>query len=438
VADPVDVASKPIDIVLADDHAMVRTGLRMLLEAEPDFKIVAEAGDVESAVEQARAHQPRILLLDVNMRGEPSLPAIPTILEASSETAIVVLTMQDDPDYARWALTAGASGYVLKEAAEAELVEAVRAAARGRTYLNPALGAQLARKAPEPIRRPAAAPVELGVGSTFAGHRIDALAGSGGMGTVFRATDLTLDRPVALKVIAPEVARDPVFRERFARECRVAALLDHPNVVPVYHAGEDRGLLYLTMRYVEGTDLRSLLRQEGALEAERALLLVDQIAQALDAAHQHGLVHRDVKPANVLIGNRGGREHAFLTDFGVTKERMTPSDLTRTGFAMGTADYIAPEQAKGAQVDARADVYALGCVLFQTLSGSVPYDRDSDVDKMWAHVHEPPPALEDVRPDLPPALDDVLARALAKDPDARQQSAGRLAAEALAALRGDR
>jgi two-component system response regulator NreC len=159
VADPIDVASKPIDIVLADDHAMVRTGLRMLLEAEPDFRIVGEAGDVEAAVEQARAHQPRILLLDVNMKGEPSLPAIPTILEASSETAIVVLTMQDDPDYARWALTAGASGYVLKEAADSEVVAAVRAVATGERYVHPALGARLIAAEAEERKRADADPL---------------------------------------------------------------------------------------------------------------------------------------------------------------------------------------------------------------------------------------------------------------------------------------
>jgi len=310
--------SEPIDIVLADDHAMVRSGLRMLLEAEPDFRIVAEGGDVETALAYAREHQPRILLLDVSMRGAPSLPAIPDILEASSGTAIVVLTMQDDPDYARWALTSGASGYVLKEAAEAELVEAVRAAAQGRTYLNPNLGARLARGARESASHATAERAALGVGATFAGHRIDAVAGTGGMGTVFRATDLTLERQVALKVIAPDVARDQVFRERFTRECKAAAAIDHPNVVPVFHAGEDRGLLYLTMRYVEGTDLRSLLRDEGPLDPERAVAVVTQVAHALDAAHDRGLVHRDVKPANLFLesGARTGEPGLKVLDSG--------------------------------------------------------------------------------------------------------------------------
>jgi serine/threonine protein kinase len=188
------------------------------------------------------------------------------------------------------------------------------------------------------------------------------------------------------------------------------------------------------MRYVEGTDLRTLLLREQRLEPQRAVAIVEQVAGGLDEAHRHGLVHRDVKPANVLLGRRGAQEHAFLTDFGVTIDATSAAHLTATGFAVGTADYMAPEQARGADVDRRADVYALACVLFRALTGNVVYERTSQIDTLWAHVHEPPPALSEVAPELPRQLGDVLARALAKDPDDRQQSAGAFAREAVAAI----
>ena len=428
----------PVNIVIVDDHAMVRSGLRFLLESEGEFSVVAEAGDVDEALRCVEAQQPRVILLDLSMPGRPSLPAIPELLAAAPGAAVVVMTMQDEPAYARAALTAGASGYVLKEAAEAELLEAVRAAVAGRTYLNPSLGARLAAGAPLPAAEvheaPTAAAMELPIGSTFAGHRIDAVAGRGGMGVVYLATDLTLDRPVALKLIAPGRAGDPVFRARFERECKLAAAIDHSHVVQIFHAGEERGLLYVTMRYIDGTDLRALLADEGRLAPDRAVGIVAQVASALDAAHRRGLVHRDVKPANVLITTRDGAEHAFLTDFGVGKERSAGEGLTRTGFAVGTADYMAPEQARGVEVDARADIYALGCVLYRALTGAVLYERDSDVEKMWAHIHDPPPALLEVCPELPPGLEPVLDRALSKRPDDRQPSAAELAREAMAAL----
>jgi DNA-binding NarL/FixJ family response regulator len=433
VADLAHVASAPIDIVIADDHAMVRAGLRLLLQADAGLRVVAEAGDVDAALEKTREHRPAVVLLDLNMPGTRTLPAIPRFFEASPGVAVVVLTMYEEPAFAREALKAGASGYVLKEAAESELVEAVRITAGGGTYVNPALGERLAA-APDEPHAPAAPEDELTVGSAFAGHRIDGLAGRGGMAVVYRATDLALDRPVALKLITPGVARDRVFRARFERECRLAATVDHPHVVAVYGAGEERGWLYLTMRYVEGTDLRSLLEREGRLDPRRAIVIVRQIAGGLDEAHRHGLVHRDVKPANVLLGRRGAEEHAFLTDFGVTIDRSSAAHLTATGFAVGTADYMAPEQARGGEVDGRADVYALGCVLFRALTGTVVYERTSQIDTLWAHVHEPPPSLGDVAPELPRALGVVLARALAKDPDERQQSASTFADEALAAV----
>jgi CheY-like chemotaxis protein len=432
VADAANASpSVPIRILLVDDHAMVRSGLRLLLEEEDDFSVVAEAGDVDGGLERTRTYEPTVILLDLNMPGRPSLPAIGELLEAAPGTAVVVMTQHDDPEFARAALQGGASGFVLKEAAHSELVDAVRAAAAGRTYLNPNLGARLVRTVPGVQ---ADVDAELAIGSTFAGHRIDAIAGRGGMGVVYRATDLTLDRPVALKLLAPSLARDPVFRARFERECRLAAALDHPHVVPIFHAGAERGALYLTMRYIEGTDLRSLLDEQGQLEPSRAVRIVSQIADALTEAHGHGLVHRDVKPGNVLITTRGGNEHAFLTDFGISMDRVATTSLTKTGFAVGTADYMAPEQAQGVDVDSRADIYALGCILYRALAGSVVYEKDSDVEKLWAHIHEPPPALLGVRPELPPSLGEAVERALAKAPLDRQQTAGELARDALAAV----
>jgi DNA-binding NarL/FixJ family response regulator len=432
VTDSADVALDPITIVLADDHALMRSGLRRLLEAEMDFTVVAEAGDADTALQLTRAHGPRVLLLDLSMPGTPSLDAIPGILAALPGVAVVVLTMHDQVEYAREALAAGASAYVLKDAAETQLVEAIRTAVAGRHYLDPGLGARLATAA-QPVAAATAPGAELAIGSTFAGHRVDALAGRGGMGVVYRATDLTLGRPVALKLIAPSLAMDPVFRARFERECRLAAAIDHPHAVELFRAGEERGRLYVTMRYVDGTDLRALLLATGRLEPLRAATIVRDVAGALDEAHRLGLVHRDVKPANVLITSRMGAEHAFLTDFGVSKQVAVASELTGTGLAIGSPDYIAPEQAQGMEIDGRADVYSLGCVLFQALTGTVPFDRDSDLEKLWAHTHEPPPPLRDVRPDLSERLGDVLARSMAKDPTDRPATAGDLGREALAA-----
>jgi DNA-binding NarL/FixJ family response regulator len=436
VADRLDIASEQVEIVIADDHAMIRSGLRRVLDAEANLKVVAEAAGIDDALDQALRRRPRIVILDLNMPGAPTLPAIPRFLEASYRTDVIVLTMEHDPGIARRALSAGARGYVLKEAAEEELVEAVRAVLSGRTYLDPSLGARMATLGPQAAGKlPGLTDGDphLAIGSHFAGHRIDAVVARGGQGLVFRATDRTLDRTVALKVIAPEAANDPTYRARFQRECRLAAAIDHPHVVDVFHAGEEDGLLYVTMRYVAGTDLRRLLRDEGRLEPARAIALLVQLGSALDEAHRLGLVHRDVKPGNVLTSVVSGREHAFLTDFGITK-RAAEQPLTRTGLALGTVDYIAPEQAHGGDVDARADIYSLGCVVFETLTGELVFDRDNDLEKIWAHVHDPPPLLRSVTPDLPPGLEDVLERALAKEPRERYPSAGEFARAATAAL----
>ena len=269
---------------------------------------------------------------------------------------------------------------------------------------------------------------ELPEGTVFAGHRIEGIAGRGGMGVVYRATHLALDHVVALKVIAPELADDPRFRDRFVRESRTAVSIRHPNVVQVRHAGEEEGVLFVTMDYVEGSDLRALITAERRIEPIRAARIIGQVADALDAAHERGLVHRDVKPGNVLIEDRDGREHVYLTDFGLTKRMSGATELTATGAFIGTLEYVAPEQIRGGELDARTDVYALGGVAFATVTGEPPFGRvDGDVAKLYAHLNDPPPRASERAPGLSPALDPVLQRAMAKKPDERYPSAGEFA-----------
>jgi hypothetical protein len=282
------------------------------------------------------------------------------------------------------------------------------------------------------------APEVPGEGSELAGYRIVRPLGRGGMGVVYLAEQLRLGRLVALKIIAPELSADATFRARFERESRVAASIDHPNVVPVYEADEADGLLFIAMRYVEGTDLRGLITSSGRLEPARAANLVAQVGSALDVAHARGLVHRDVKPANVLVTGGDGSEHAYLTDFGLTKQVGSQAGgLTVSGQWVGTVDYVAPEQVSGGAVSARSDVYSLGCVLHHCVTGTVPYPHDSDMAKLYAHVHGDVPSPRAAAPDVPDELDRVIRRALAKDPAERFPSAGDLgrAAQAGAARR---
>ena len=246
------------------------------------------------------------------------------------------------------------------------------------------------------------------------------------MGAVYLAEEVGLGRKVALKLLAPGLAENARFRERFLRESQLAASLDHPHIIPVYAAGEADGELYLAMRYVEGYDLRQLLARERLAPA-RTLALLAQVADALDAAHERGLTHRDVKPGNVLIAARTGGEHCYLADFGLTKQTSSISGLTGTGELVGTVDYVSPEQIRGDAVDERADVYALGCVLYECLAGEPPFARESEVATIWAHVHDPPPALGG-------RVDGVLGRALAKSPGDRYGSCAELVASAADAL----
>jgi serine/threonine protein kinase len=279
----------------------------------------------------------------------------------------------------------------------------------------------------------------LPTGSEFAGFRIERALGHGGMGIVYLAREVRLDRDVALKVIRTELAEDERFRVRFREESRTAASIEHPRVVTVFGAGERDGLLFVSMRYVPGRDLGRLISARGVLAADDAASLIAEVADGLDAVHAAGLVHRDVKPANVLVAEPAPGDDspaAYLTDFGLAKLAASTSGLTATGEVIGTVDYMAPEQIEGRRVDARADVYALGCVLFHAVTGEVPFPERETSAKMWAHLNEPPPEVgsgDAARA----ALDPVIRRAMAKDPADRFPSAGDLGRAALAATRGE-
>ena len=257
----------------------------------------------------------------------------------------------------------------------------------------------------------------FGVGSRLASYRLDEQIGRGGMAVVYRAYDTRLERPVAIKVLAPELARDEAFRQRFIRESRTAAAVDHPNIIPIFEAGEANGVLFIAMRFVHGPNVQELVEAEGPLPTARACHIITQVAAALEAAHSHGLVHRDVKPGNILLDAAGGGDHpghAYLSDFGLSKRALSVSALTSTGQFLGTLDYIAPEQIEARAVDGRTDEYALACSAYTMLTGQPPFVRDESVAVMWAQISAPPPELTSRRPDLPPAVDEVMAKALAK------------------------
>ena len=265
-------------------------------------------------------------------------------------------------------------------------------------------------------------------GSRIAGYRLEEQIGRGGMAVVFRAQDERLNRQVALKVLAPALAADEDFRHRFIRESRSAAAVDDPHIIPVFEAGEADEVLFIAMRYVPGGDVRALLRRLGPLPTARAAGIISAVASALDAAHAAGLVHRDVKPANMLVDVRPGRpDHVYLSDFGLTKVAVSSASMTGAGVILGTLDYCAPEQIRGQQVDARTDEYALACAVFTLMSGTPPFHRDDDTAVLYAQLSDPPPPLTLRRPDLPPAVDDVLQRALAKAPSDRYASCGEFA-----------
>src|SRR5829696_3201088 len=272
---------------------------------------------------------------------------------------------------------------------------------------------------------------DIHTGTDFVGYRLEQLVGEGGMGVVYRAYDRRMKRTVALKFVAPRLALDGRFRERFLREIELAAAFEHPNAVPIHDAGDVDGRLYLAMRYVEGSDLAVLLRSEGPLEPARAVRICAQVARALDAAHASGLVHRDVKPSNVLLD---AGEHVYVADFGLTRRLADERGPLLEGSSLGTAAYVAPEQLEGEPVDGRADLYSLACLLYECLTGEPPFRHDSRLAVAWAHLEEEPPSASARNATLPAAVDDALAMGLAKDPADRQQTCAALIAAAETAL----
>jgi len=274
-------------------------------------------------------------------------------------------------------------------------------------------------------------------GDVLASYRIVSLLGRGGVGAVYLAQDLRLDRRVALKILSHEVAEVAAIRERFVSESRLAASLDHPHIVPIYEAGEADGQLYIAMRYVPGPDLAGVIERDGPMSAERTARIVSQVASALDMAHAAGLIHRDVKPGNILLGPGAhpGTDHAYLADFGLTKHVGYGAGATRTGQLLGTVGYIAPEQIEGRPLDHRVDIYSLACVAYECLAGRAPFARDTDMAVLMAHLQSPPPSLAEIRSELPDAVDAAVSHGLAKDPEDRPATAGELATELATAVR---
>lgn len=270
----------------------------------------------------------------------------------------------------------------------------------------------------------------LDPGTEIEGYRVQSLIARGGMGVVYRALDIELSRPVALKLLAPELSANKKFRQRFVRESKLAASVDHPNILPVYRAGEWSGLLYIAMRYVRGTDVKAELDARGLLPLPEALRILADTGAALDAAHAAGLVHRDVKPGNILLSDdrADGRRHVYLTDFGLTKRATSATGMTTAGHFLGTLDYVAPEQIRGEDVDGRADVYALACVAYTLLAGHPPFDHDDDSAQLWAHIAEEPPRLCEERPEVPPAVERAILAGMAKQREDRPPSCGALVA----------
>jgi serine/threonine protein kinase len=365
---------------------------------------VIAAGDGEEGIRKLEQSSPDFVVLDVHM---PRLDGWETLkgIRALSDVPVVMLTAGSEAERVR-GLVAGADAYVSKPVTREELVPRVEELLRR----DPAAAA-LGLLADDPGFPP---------GEVIGSYRIEELLARGGMSWVYRATHTAMERPVALKVLATEFADDDVSRGRFMNEWRIAAGLKHPNILPVHDAGEVSGHLYLAMQFVPGGDLGHKIIREGAVPPTQAIAILEQMAAALDAAHAAGLVHRDFKPGNVLLDG----DHALLTDFGLSKVLRSTNRLTAPGRMVGTAAYLSPEQIRGEQVTGRTDVYALGCVIYEMLTASTPFEAESDFVLMYAHLERPAPRMSERRPSLPVAADDVVGRAMDKDADARYDSAG--------------
>ena len=351
---------------------------------------------------------PDFVVLDVQM---PRLDGWQTLkgIRARSDIPVLMLTAEAAEEDKVRGLSGGADDYLTKPLAPAEFVARVQALLR-----------RAARRPPETPGGTSHEPT-LEPGTLFGSYRIDGLLGRGGMSNVYRATHTALDRVLALKIMSDELSRDRVNRERFMNEWKVAAALRHPNILPVHDAGEIGGRLFLAMDLVEGGDLGHEIMFDGALSPPRAIRILDQAAAALDAAHGAGMVHRDVKPGNVLLEG----ERAFLTDFGLSKLLSSGGPrLTAPGRMVGTVEYLSPEQIRGEPVTAQTDIYALGCVIFEAFTASSPFDGETDFVLMYAHLERAVPRMSERRPVLPPSADEVVAKAMAKQPAERFESAG--------------
>ena len=372
---------------------------------------MVQAEDGVAGLEKLRASSPDLVILDVQM---PHMDGWQTleVIRRQSDVPVLMLTAEDTEENKVRGLVAGADDYVTKPVAPAELTARVKALLR-RSHLKPSPGRTVIPEEDD---------TELTPGEFVGSYRIDALIAHGGMSSVYRAVHDVMNRKVALKVLARELASDRISRERFMNEWRIAGSLKHPNIVPVHDAGEADGRLYLAMDLIESGDLGQEIAR-GPLAPPRALKILEQAAAALDAAHEAGLVHRDIKPGNILLDG----EHAYLTDFGLSKVRGGMK-LTAPGRMVGTADYLSPEQIRGEPVDARTDVYAFGCVIFEALTASSPFEAESDYVLMYAHLERPAPPASERRPGLPDGVDGVIRRAMAKRPANRYPSAGEVVA----------
>jgi serine/threonine-protein kinase len=403
----------PLALVI-DDEEDIRALVSLLLK-QAGWEVVDAADGVEG-IARLEESLPDFVVLDVEM---PRLDGWQTLMgiRSRSDVPVLMLTPEDAEEDNIRGLLEDADDYMTKPLKPADFV------ARVETFLR-----RISQQA-SPPRPPGEATDDevLPPGTDIGSYRIDSIIGRGGMSAVYRATNTELDRVVALKLLGREMARDPATRERFMNEWRIAASLRHPNVLAVHDAGEVDGRLFLAMDLIEGGDLGDEIERDGALMPARAVALLEQIASALDAAHAAGLVHRDVKPGNVLLDG----ERAYLTDFGLSKLLASNARLTKPGRMVGTAAYLAPEQIRGEVIDARTDVYALGCVFFEALTASSPFEGESGYTLMYAHLERPVPPLTDRRPELSAAVDEVVRRAMAKLPADRYDSAG----EAVAALK---
>jgi DNA-binding response OmpR family regulator len=402
----------PLALVIDDEEEHRDLVSRLLKEAECE---VIAARDGAEGLEKLVDSSPQLVVLDVELPGSDGWETLKGI-RAQSDVPVVMLTSKASEQEKVRGLVGGADDYLVKPLSPEEFVKRVRT---------------LLRRSEQDVADPADAALTddpgFKPGEVIGSYRVDAVLGRGGMSTVYRATHTAMERTIALKVLSGEFAEDPVSRERFMNEWKIAAALRHPNILAVHDAGEVDGRLFMAMELIEGGDLGHKLVNEGALSPPVAMSMLEQMASALDAAHAADLVHRDFKPGNVLLdGNR-----ALLTDFGLSKLLGSNNRLTAPGRMVGTAQYLSPEQIRGLDVTPRTDVYALGCVIFEALTASSPFEGESDFVVMYAHLERPAPPMSERRPALPVAADAVVSRAMEKHPDDRYASAG----ETIAALK---